>query len=216
MVEIKFCGLTRAEDLRHAAILGARYAGVILTTSPREVDDDRARKLFAGAGSGVQRVGVFGQEAPERVAARAAAIGLDVVQLHGDPDDAMIARLREHWTGAVWAALRLRGSDVPGTARELFAMADAVVLDAHSYGQLGGTGRALPWKELRDRVHSLRAGRAKLVLAGGLTPDNVGAAIDLLQPDVVDVSSGVEESPGRKDAAKMRSFRDAVYTVQAR
>ena len=216
MVEIKFCGLTRREDVRQAALLGARYVGVILTDSPRRVDDSRARELLADTPDAVLRVGVFGTEQPERIAERATSIGLHTVQLHGDPDPAAVARVREHWTGAVWAVQRLRGSDVPGSARELFAVADAVVLDAHSSGALGGTGIALPWKDLRDRLHTLRAGRARLVLAGGLTPENVGVAIDLLQPDVVDVSSGVEASAGVKDVQRMRAFRDAVYTVQAR
>lgn len=216
MVDIKFCGLTRPEDARQAALLGARYAGVILTRSPRELDDARARNVLAEAPDPVRHVGVFGGEQPERIAERAHRIGLHVIQLHGDPDPAAIARVREHWTGEVWAVQRLRGSDVPGSARELFAVADAVVLDAHTVGLLGGTGMALPWKELRDRLHAFRAGRARLVLAGGLTPENVGTAIDLLQPDMVDVSSGVESSPGIKDESRMRAFRDSVYTVQAR
>ncbi len=180
------------------------------------VVEGTARELLAAAPEPVQRVGVFGPESPERIADRANAIGLHVAQLHGDPDAASVARLRERWTGAVWAVQRLRGSDVPGTARELFGVADAVVLDAHSFDARGGTGMALPWKELCDRIHALRGGRARLVLAGGLTPENVGNAIDLLQPDIVDVSSGIESAPGIKDVHRMRAFRDAVYTVQAR
>lgn len=216
MVEIKFCGLTRPEDARQAALIGARYAGVIFAESARRLDDARATEVLAQVPEGVLRVGVFGPDAPEGIVQRAGALALDVVQLHGDPVGAMVARVREHWSGQVWAVQRLRGSEVPGSARDLFAMADAVVLDAHSAGQLGGTGVALPWKELRDRIHSLRAGRARLVLAGGLNADNVGTAIDLLQPDVVDVSSGVESDVGVKDAGRMRAFRDAVHTVQAR
>ena len=216
MVEIKFCGLTRRDDVRQAALLGARYLGVILTESPRQLDDPRARELLAPIPEPVKRVGVFGPETPERIAERAVAIGLHVVQLHGDPDAVTVARVRERWTGNVWAVQRLRGSEVPGSARELFAVADAVVLDAHSFDARGGTGIALPWKELRDRLPALRGGRARLVLAGGLTPENVGSAIDLLEPDVVDVSSGVESAPGIKDVQRMRAFRDAVYTVQAR
>lgn len=216
MVEIKFCGLTRPDDVRQAALLGARYVGVILTDSPRQLDDARARALLARVPDAVLRVGVFGPESPERIAERATAVGLQVVQLHGDPDATAVARVRERWTGAVWAVQRLRGSDVPGSARELFAVADAVVLDAHSFDARGGTGVALPWKELRDRLHALRAGRARLVLAGGLTAENVATAIDLLEPDVVDVSSGIESAPGVKDVARMRAFRDAVYAVQAR
>ncbi|MEX2177439.1 MAG: phosphoribosylanthranilate isomerase [Gemmatimonadaceae bacterium] len=216
MVEMKFCGMTRAADAREAAFLGARYVGVILTGSPRQVTDAEAGIVFAPVPESVKRVGVFGADLPEEIAARAKGLRLDIVQLHGDPDAAVIARVREHWTGQVWAVQRLRGTDVPGLATELFAVADAVVLDARVAGQLGGTGVALPWKDLRDRVHSLRAGRARLVLAGGLTPDNVGTAIRLLEPDIVDVSSGIERGVGVKDHATMRAFRDAVYTVQPR
>lgn len=216
MVEIKFCGMTRAADASHAAALGARYVGAIFADSPRRLTDDQARDVFATLPGTVLRVGVFGAELPEHIAERAARLSLDIIQLHGDPDTRTIARVREHWTGQVWAVQRIRGSEVPGRTVELFAVADAVVLDAHVFGQLGGTGVALPWKELRDRIHSLRAGRARLVLAGGLRPANVAAAVDLLQPDVVDVSSGVEAEPGVKDHERMRAFRDAVQTVQAR
>lgn len=214
MVEIKFCGMTRPEDARQAVELGARYVGVIFTESPRRLDDDRARRIFDSVPKGVARVGVFGTEAPESIAERAQRLGLDVVQLHGDPDRRTIARVREHWTGAVWAVQRIRGSDVPRRAAELFAAADAVVLDAHIEGKLGGTGITLPWKDLRDRIHSLRAGRARVVLAGGLRPENVGLAVDLLQPDVVDVSSGVESAIGIKDHLRMQAFRDAATTVR--
>jgi phosphoribosylanthranilate isomerase len=208
--------MMRAPDASQAASLGARYVGVIFADSPRRLTDDKASEVFSVLPKSVARVGVFGHELPERIAARAAKLSLDVVQLHGDPDMRTIARVREHWTGQVWAVQRIRGSDVPGRAVELFAVADAVVLDAHVLGELGGTGVALPWKDLRDRVHSLRAGRARLVLAGGLRAENVAAAIDLLQPDVVDVSSGIEADVGVKDYGRMRAFRDAVQAVGAR
>lgn len=216
MVEVKFCGLTRPQDAREAALLGARYAGVILTESPRRLSDDIAVRVLASVPAGVARVGVFGADAPETIADRATRLRLDIAQLHGDPDPVAIARVREHWTGLIWAVQRVRGSDVPASAAELFAVADAVVLDARIEGKLGGTGVSLPWKDLRDRLFALRAGRARLVLAGGLTPENVGHAIRLLEPDVVDVSSGVESEVGVKDHARMRAFRDAVYTVQVR
>jgi phosphoribosylanthranilate isomerase len=216
MVEVKYCGLMRPEDAREAALLGARYAGVILADGPRRLIDDIAVRVLAAVPNPVSRVGVFGDDQPEDIAGRARRLRLDVVQLHGEPTPATIARVREHWTGDVWAVQRIRGSDVPASAIDLFAVADAVVLDARMDGKLGGTGVALPWKDIRDRIHSLRAGRARLVLAGGLTPDNVGTAIRLLEPDVVDVSSGVEREVGAKDHALMRAFRDAVYSVQIR
>ena len=109
--------------------------------------------------------------------------------------------------------MRLDGEQLPDDVGDLFASSDAVVLDAKVSGRLGGTGVALPWASLAARLESVRDDRrpAKLVLAGGLRPENVSMAISLLRPDVVDVSSGVETAPGIKDHARMRAFRDAVF-----
>lgn len=210
MIEIKFCGLTRPEDAREAASLGARYLGIIFAESPRQLGDERAREVFAQAAAGAGRVGVFGATSTADIAARARQLALDVVQLHGDPGPATIADVRRQWSGQVWAVVRVEGTTIPEGAADLFDIADAVVLDARVAGRLGGTGVTLAWGPLRERVAPFRGRRAKLVLAGGLTPANVADAIDALQPDVVDVSSGVESSVGVKDPARMRAFRDAV------
>ena len=209
MVEIKFCGMMRKEDADAAAALGARYIGVVFAESPRQVSDERAREVFASIPLGISRVGVFGDTKPEQIAARAEALGLDVVQLHGDPKPRMIARVRKRWHGRVWAVQRISDT-LPDSARELFEVSDGVVLDARTPDQLGGTGVTLPWEDLKERVDLFRPPRAKLVLAGGLTPENVARAIGVLRPDVVDVSSGVELMVGVKDHARMQAFRDAV------
>jgi phosphoribosylanthranilate isomerase len=215
MVEIKFCGMTRPEDANEAATLGAKYVGVVFADSPRQLSDERAREVFASVPLGVSRVGVFGDTKPEQIAARAEALGLDVVQLHGDPKPRTIARVRKRWHGRVWAVQRITDT-LPDSARDLFEAADGVVLDARTPELLGGTGITLPWEELRERVDVFRPPRAKLVLAGGLTPENVARAIGALHPDVVDVSSGVELMVGVKDHAKMRAFRDAVLEAPTR
>ena len=209
MVEIKFCGMTRREDADAAAALGAKYIGVVFAESPRQVSDERAREVFAGIPLAISRVGVFGDTKPEQIAARADALGLDVVQLHGDPKPRMIARVRKRWHGRVWAVQRITDT-LPDSARDLFEVSDGVVLDARTPDQLGGTGVTLPWEDLQERVDRFRPPRAKLVLAGGLTPENVARAIGVLRPDVVDVSSGVELMVGIKDHARMLAFRDAV------
>ena len=215
MVEIKFCGMTRPEDAEYAASIGARYVGVVFAESPRQVTDEKAREVFAKVPLGVSRVGVFGDTKPEQIAARAEALGLDVVQLHGDPKPRTIARVRKRWHGRVWAVQRISDT-LPDSARDLFEAADGVVLDARHPEQLGGTGITLPWEDLRERVDLFRPPRAKLVLAGGLTPENVAQAIAALRPDVVDVSSGVELMLGIKDHAKLLAFRDAVLAVAVR
>jgi phosphoribosylanthranilate isomerase len=208
--EIKFCGMTRVEDVDAAVALGARYVGVILAGGPRAVTVQRARELMQRVPPGVGRVGVFGRvDEPAFTDELARTIGLDVVQLHGDPDGEAVVRVRERFGGAVWAAVRVRADSLPASAADLFRTADAVVLDAYSATSLGGTGVALPWNELAVAVALLRK-PGRLVLAGGLRPDTVSAAVHALRPDVVDVSSGVESAPGIKDHAKLRAFRDAV------
>lgn len=218
MADIKFCGLTRPDDARHAATLGAAYIGVVFADSPRRLSEAQAKIVYAGAPASVRRVAVFGADAPSAIADLAARLGVDVVQLHGDPDPDTVTRLRALWAGAIWAVQRVRGETVPPVAADLFAVADAVVLDTRvdGVGQLGGTGKTLPWERLREPVAALRArsGRARLVLAGGLRPENVTEAVRLLQPDIVDVSSGVETEVGVKDHGRMRAFRDAVHTAR--
>lgn len=216
MVEIKFCGLTRPEDAAFAASLGARYVGVIFAESLRQVTDQDAARVLAPVPMGISRVGVFGDTKPEQIAEKAQRLDLDVVQLHGDPKPRVITRVRRTWRGQVWAVQRLADATIPPAAADLFDAADGVVLDARVPGQLGGTGVTLPWEELAEKIAPYRSHRAKLIVAGGLTPDNVRTAIEALQPDVVDVSSGVESDIGIKDHEKMRAFRDAVIAVGAR
>lgn len=202
--------MTRRADVDAAVRLGARYVGVIFAQGPRRVTPDAAHHLLRDVPPSVGRVGVFGPDLePEAAAEVALAAGVDVMQLHGDPDEPTLARARRAFGGRVWAALRVRGDVLPDTASALFRAADAVVLDAYSPTALGGTGTSVPWAALRDAMSAMRAA-GRLVLAGGLRPDNVAVAIQALQPDVVDVSSGVESAPGIKDEAKLRAFRDAV------
>jgi len=210
VADIKFCGMTRPEDASYAAMLGARYVGVIFAEGPRTLTRERAQVIVDGLPRRVNRVGVFGRHSPNEIADSAERLELDVVQLHGDPDAGAIADVRARWSGKIWAVQRVSGSELPSSTRDMFDVADAVVLDARVPGQLGGTGVALPWRELAQQLVPMRSRRARLVLAGGLKPDNVAEAIAALSPDVVDVSSGVEGEVGIKDHDRMRAFRDAV------
>jgi phosphoribosylanthranilate isomerase len=213
VVEVKFCGLTRADDAREAAVLGASFIGAIFVGGPRLLTPERAVEVFAGAGAGAaegpMRVGVFGVDSPGLTAEIAAAVSLDVIQLHGDTRAADILDMRSRFDGEIWAVARASGSLLPEWAEELFREADAVLLDAHVVGQLGGTGVTLDWGALARSVNDLR-GDTPVVLAGGLKPTNVAEAIRQLAPEVVDVSSGVESAPGIKNHESMRAFIDAV------
>ena len=207
--EVKFCGLTRPEDAEAAEAAGGQYLGVIFAGGPRLVDANRAREILDGASSGVRRVGVFGGQSAEEILRAAGRAGLDVVQLHADPDAELVREVRARTGRAVWGVLRVSGTTLPDGAAALFAESDAVVVDARSPAGLGGTGARVDWMGIRDALARVR-GTTPLVLAGGLVPEVVGEALGALEPQVVDVSSGVERAPGIKDHARMRAFVAAV------
>jgi phosphoribosylanthranilate isomerase len=209
-VEIKFCGLTRAVDAQQAVALGAAYVGVIFAGGPRMVTPDAARGVLADVPGHVRRVGVFADQSATEIARIAKHLELDVVQLHGAPAADTVAAVRGVFAGEIWRVVRVNTTGLPADLVANGNGADAILLDAHVRGSaLGGTGVTLPWAELASDIDGLR-GRVKIVLAGGLRAENVIRAIAALGPDVVDVSSGVEVSPGIKDHERMRAFRDAV------
>ncbi|HEY5062092.1 MAG TPA: phosphoribosylanthranilate isomerase [Gemmatimonadaceae bacterium] len=210
--DIKFCGLTRSEDAEHAVALGAAFVGVIFAGGPRLLSTDRATRVLRDVPASVRRVGVFADQTIDNIADTARALGLDVIQLHGGCNPERIAALRVVFTGEIWPVVRVSGSRLPAATTDLLLAADAVLLDAFVPGSLGGTGVTLPWATLATNLRELRdgGGSRRIILAGGLRPENVARAISDLTPDVVDVSSGVEVSPGIKDPDRMRAFRDAV------
>ena len=214
MAEIKFCGLTRPEDAQAAGAAGAAYIGVILAEGPRLVTPARAREVLGGCSSPVARVGVFGRVSIENIARAVDEAGLDVVQLHADPRPDFLRAVRQRTRAKVWAVLRVTDS-LPHDAADLFDAADAVLIDAKVDGKLGGSGVPVAWSSIASELHAVRNGR-RLVLAGGLRPENVARAIAALAPDVVDVSSGVESAPGIKDHDRMREFASAVAGSQER
>lgn len=200
--------MTRQADAAFASELAASFIGAIFAPGPRQVSVDTARELFDFA-RGIPRVGVFGTNDVREITRIAEEVELDVVQLHADPTPDDVHALRTGFGGEVWAALRISGNELPDSAQELIEAADGVVLDAASPDRLGGTGLTLAWHDLAAEVGRVRTG-GRVILAGGLTAQNVGKAMRDLAPDVVDVSSGVEQSPGVKDHQLMRDFADAV------
>lgn len=208
-VEIKFCGLTRAEDAAYAAALGASHAGVIFAGGPRMLTPSRAADVLRDLPETVKRVGVFADQSVSEIAEIAGIAELSVVQLHGAHDESRVAALRAVFRGEIWPVVRVSGSSLPADLAETMNSGDAVLLDALVPGTLGGTGVALAWDQLSSELSAVR-GNHRIVLAGGLRPENVAQAIASLAPALVDVSSGVESSPGIKDHQRMRAFRDAV------
>jgi phosphoribosylanthranilate isomerase len=201
---VKICGLTRVEDVRAAERAGATHAGVVFAPGRRTVTAATAARVLDR--TSLIRVGVFVDEEPDALLQIAGESRLDVLQLHGDESVRYIERIRQAWDGAVWKAIRPRGAGDLLTAVEQYSSAvDGLLLDGWSPDERGGTGARFPWDEIARVRDSVPAG-VSFVAAGGLTPQNVAAALRTLRPDLVDVSSGVESAPGRKDASAIERF----------
>jgi phosphoribosylanthranilate isomerase len=205
LLEVKICGLTRRSDAELAALHGARYGGAILAPGgKRTVPAQNVATLFQGLP--LRRVGVFVDAPLDDILQAGRAGALDVLQLHGEESPARLRELRGEGSWMLWKAIRVRRpSDLAEAVDVYGADADALLLDAWSPDAHGGTGTRFDWDALA-RERSLIPDTTALVVAGGLTPQNVALAVALLRPDVVDVSSGVEVSPGVKDAAAVAAF----------
>ncbi len=244
MTAVKVCGLTRERDVRLAVECGAWACGFVLTDSPRRVTAQQAGPLAraarstarSAAGSAVLTVGVVTTESPAWIAAALAVAGLAAVQLSAGADGPTVAAVRAAAMSSGLRPLLIAAADTPDAGD-----ADLVLLDARAPGVYGGSGATLDWGALAaarnapgpvssaavppaavSPVEKLSPAVARpvadrLVLAGGLAPGNVGAAIAALRPWSVDVSSGLEApgAPGRKDEGLLRAFFAAVRAADA-
>lgn len=210
-VRIKFCGLTRARDVETAESLGAEYVGVIFAGGPRNRTLAQAEEIMRVSRSAA-RVGVFGSEPATALRQYMSGVPLSVAQLHGDSSTKEVLAVRAIGAAEVWGVVPVVGGELSDEAADLFLSADAVVLDTGAANGLGGTGRSFDWNAVAEKLLGMKR-TAKLVVAGGLNPDNVDAAIRVLHPDIVDVSSGVESAPGVKDPILMRRFAEAARSA---
>jgi phosphoribosylanthranilate isomerase len=205
-VDIKICGVTRPEDAAAAAASGATYLGVVFASGPRVVTTAQARTVVSAA-MGRPVLGVFGAQPVSEILRVRDAAGLDGAQLHGSLSVADAATLRAEGL-LVWRVVRLAGAADLGLVSEAREAADAVLVEPRAARADGGAGVALDLS-LAAAARARLAG-ARMVLAGGLTPETVARAIALVSPDVVDVSSGVETLPGIKDVRAISRFVEAV------
>lgn len=211
-MQVKICGVCRAEDAELVVEAGADRIGVILAPgSPRTLTLGQARTVLEPAHSLV-KVGVFVDAAPDEIVRAVEVLGLDVIQLHGRESAGDIAALGG--VAGVWKAIRVREPQDLLRGAEAYAAADALLLDAWHPTQAGGTGTQLDWDRLVAHRERLPA-ELPIILAGGLTPGNVADAARQLRPDGVDVSSGVESAPGCKSAEKIHAFIAAARAVTA-
>jgi phosphoribosylanthranilate isomerase len=201
---IKFCGITRLPDAEHAVALGAWAVGVVLWPgSPRHCDPEEAAAIAAAVKRRTEVAGVFVNATLEEVGGLAEAIGLTLVQLHGDEGPAFCAEIARRTGCRVIKAARVRsGGDV--RALERFRT-DYHLLDSYAPARPGGSGETFAWELAGEH-----RGVVPVILSGGLRPGNVGAAIAAVAPFAVDVASGVERSPGVKDHGAMAAFTAAV------
>ncbi|MGA2448054.1 MAG: phosphoribosylanthranilate isomerase [Polyangiaceae bacterium] len=200
MTRVKICGVMSAETAAECARIGAHAIGInFVSSSPRRVDEHTAREIVRAVAGRAIVVAVVADLTVHEMREMKETIGVDCLQLHGDETPEVVASMLPH----AYKAVRVRGSSDIARADEMPGA--YVLVDAKVDGALGGTGTVCDWA----LVVAL-ARRRRLTLAGGLTPDNVGAAIDAVHPWCVDTASGVEDGQHRKDLDKVRAFIDAV------
>ena len=198
---VKICGICRADDASRAVALGASAIGFVFwPSSPRYIEPARAREIAAQLPPHVTAIGVFVDQPPADVAEVAALVPLGAVQLHGTESIDAFAHIAQPLIKAVAVTADFdvaRLADIPPFV--------TVLLDAHDPIRRGGTGRTIDWT-----VAAEIARRRPTILSGGLTATNVAEAIARVRPHMIDVSSGVESAPGRKDDDKLREFFAAI------
>ena len=205
--KIKHCGITNADDAAAAVEFDAWALGMILWSgSPRACEPAVAAEIAAEFRRRVEIVGVFVNASLDEVTQAADAIGLTILQLHGDEGPVFCAEASRRTGCKVIKAARVRGrSDIQAT---MPFHTDFHLLDSHVPGRPGGTGTTFDWELIRHH-----RGPVPVILSGGLTPENVAEAIAVAQPYAVDVASGTEFEPGQKDGFKLEAFASAVAST---
>ena len=212
-VRVKICGLTQPDQARAIAEMGADAIGLVFAESKRRMDIEQAREVAVAAGAKIEKVGVFVDADAEQITQIIEQVGITRVQLHGCEPPEII----EVISVPCWKVFRVRDESFAEKVRDWCgrlganAHLEAIMLDAYNPNAAGGTGESFNWELV---VRARRDGRMDnllpIILAGGLDPDNVAEAIAAVRPWAVDVSSGVESSPGVKDLAKVEAFLRAV------
>lgn len=204
---IKICGTTSLADAELAVEAGADAVGFVFAPSPRQVTPAQVAAIVQRLPQTVEKIGVFAEAGADEIAAAVREAGLTGAQLHFDAAPELTARLREQFADSLRIVRVVRIHTEDGSAHEIptDANCDAVLVDSCSKTGGGGTGIAYDWKLAASTIFR-DARLRKFIAAGGLNPANVAEAIATLQPWGIDVASGVESAPGRKDPARLRAF----------
>ena len=223
---IKICGNTSLEDANLAAEAGADAAGFVFAPSPRQVTTDQVARIIPELAGDLTHVGVFHSRDFDAIATAVRATGLHGVQLHGGVDWTLGEKLRAAFGHRLFLIQSLHWSidrdpsesdralreDLRAVTRQ--GIVDAVLIDSKTLTASGGTGKSFDWARARNVV-AAEAGKMRIILAGGLTPENVAEAVRVLRPWGVDVASGVERQPGQKDPARVQGFIAAARAAFA-
>jgi phosphoribosylanthranilate isomerase len=205
MTLVKICGITNLEDALLAARFGADALGFnFYERSPRYILPEKAREICAELPAEILKVGVFVNETPDKILEIAESVPLDAVQLHGDESADFVRKLKENFSGETIKAFRVSESFQPEDVLKFNA--DAILLDAYSKQEYGGTGETFDW-EMAKKVQAIFP---KMYLAGGLSVENIKNAICNVRPFAVDSCSLLEKEKGLKDAEKLKDFIIAV------
>jgi phosphoribosylanthranilate isomerase len=207
MVQVKICGITSAADAQAAIAAGANLLGFnFYPKSPRYIDREQAAEIRRKLPKKVKAVGIFVNRASADVIALQSSLALDAVQLHGDETPETIAEIAP--VVRVIKAFRVE-PEFPLVTLDEYSLAFAFLFDAAHTGQYGGTGRTTDWDVARRACANHR-----IILAGGLKVENVAAAVRIVRPYGIDVASGVESSPGKKDHGRLREFIQEVRRAE--
>ncbi|MDD5614194.1 MAG: phosphoribosylanthranilate isomerase [Candidatus Omnitrophica bacterium] len=205
MTRVKFCGITNRADALAAARLGIHALGfVFIENTPRYVDPDKAKEIISELSPFVMRVGVFANQDIKTIESTAKTCSLDIIQLHGDEDNAICNKITKKYR--VIKALRVKNDSVLDSIAK-YRGVNAILLDAYSEKKLGGTATSFDWQIAKQA----RRFGLPIILSGGLNIDNIKSAIEQVNPYAVDVSSGIERSPGIKDHELMAQFLASVW-----
>lgn len=203
MIKVKFCGLTRMEDIAAVNEIRPDYIGFVFAQSRRKIDEDTAEKLKAVLSSEITAVGVFVNETPEMIADLCRKRIIDAVQLHGDEGEEYICNLKRMIENPVIKAVRVSRREDIQKAQKL--PCDYFLLDTYDPHQYGGGGKVFDWSLIEQNI-------GPFFLAGGLTLDNVESALKSGSPYCLDISSGIETN-GVKDPRKMRAIMEKIRSV---
>lgn len=205
MVRVKICGITNMEDALLAIEMGADAIGFIFAESPRRITPKKAEAIIRTLPPLIKTVGVFVNEEPARIKEIQSVCGLDLIQLHGDESPEICRDLMPHSI----KAFRIQNETSIKNIKRYKGVVRAILLDTYQKGKAGGTGRTFDWSlALKAKETGI-----PIILAGGLGPENIIEAIRTVDPYAVDINSGIEKQPGKKDPVLMKQLMEKIKSI---